>query len=135
MGYPVQGEDALGSSCVLPKGGSEFLSVRRAASCALGSAGCDPADSNFYLQVNACFEPSDSSLPLPGELIISSVLADFVYTQRDCAPDAPEYRFLSRVYFVNADDQLVRAELSRASGASVYEETPLVEGVETMKFE
>jgi type IV pilus assembly protein PilW len=39
------------------------------------------------------------------------------------------------VYFVNDSDQLVRAELSRASGASVYVETPLVEGVETMKFE
>lgn len=135
MGYPVQGEDALGSSCVAPKAGSEFLSVRRAASCALGSAGCDLADSNFYLQVNACFEPSDSSLPLPGLVRISSDLSDLDYSERDCATDAPQYRFLSRVYFVNANDQLVRAELSRATGASAYVETPLVEGVETMKFE
>jgi type IV pilus assembly protein PilW len=135
LGYPVQGEDALLSSCVAPKAGSEFLSVRRAASCPLGSAGCDPADSNFYLQVNACFNPSDSSEPLPGLLRISSDFSDFDYTRRDCATDAPQYRILSRVYFVNANDELVRAELSRASGASEYVETPLVEGVETMKFE
>jgi type IV pilus assembly protein PilW len=135
LGYPVQGEDALLSSCISPKAGTEFISVRRAASCALGSAGCDPADSNFYLQVNACFEPSDSSLPLPGILRISTVISDLDYTERDCATTAPQYRLLSRVYFVNDSDQLVRAELSRASGASVYVETPLVEGVETMKFE
>ena len=135
MGYPIQGEDALLSSCVSPKAGTDFLAVRRAASCSLGSTDCDTANSNFYLQVNACFEPSDSSLPLPGVLKMSTVIADLDYTQRDCTTPAPAYRMLSRVYFVNDDDELVRAELSRDSGASAYVETSMVDGVETLRLE
>ncbi len=135
LGYPIQGEDALLSSCVSPKAGSDFLAVRRVASCSLGSTDCDPANSNFYLQVNACFEPSDSSLPLPGELKMSTVISDLDYTQRDCTTPAPAYRLLSRVYFVNDDDELVLAELSRDSGASAYVETAMVDGVETLRLE
>ncbi len=135
MGYPLQGQAGLTGTCITPKTGSEFLAIRRAASCPLGSAGCAAANANFHLQVNACFEPSDSSKPLPGELLISTVLSDLVYTQRDCSTAAPQYRLLSRVYYVNANDQLVRAELSRASGTSTYVEEPLVEGVESMQFE
>ena len=109
MGYPVQGQAGLSGTCIAPKTGSQFIAMRRASSCALGTAGCGAADSNFHLQVNACFEPSDSSAPLPGELEISTVLTDLVYTERDCTTDAPQYRMLSRVYFINNDDQLVRA--------------------------
>lgn len=137
LGYPVQGEGALTASCASPKSGSDFLAIRRASSCALGSPGtaCENATANFYLQVNACFEPSDSSAPLPGILQMSSVVADLDYTQRDCTTVAPRYQLLSRVYYVNSDDVLVRAELDRDSSTTAYQQTPLVEGVEAMRFE
>jgi type IV pilus assembly protein PilW len=137
LGYPVQGEGTLASSCAAPKAGSEFLAVRRTSSCGLNpdDSGCAPISSNFYLQVNACFEPSDSSLPLPGLLLISTDQDELEYTQRDCTTLAPRYQLFSRVYYINSDDVLVRAELDRASSTSAYLQTPLVEGVETMRFE
>lgn len=137
MGYPVQGEGALPAGCATPKAGSDFLAVRRASSCVLGTVGtaCAVASTDFYLQVNACFEPSDSALPLPGVINISSDTDDLVFTQRDCATLAPRYRLLSRVYYVNDSDELVRAELSRDDATDAYLETPLVEGVESMNFE
>lgn len=139
LGYPVQGEGTLSASCAVPKSGSEFLAVRRASSCPLGTSGtaCATATSNFYLQVNACFDPGDSSAPLPGELDLSTVISDLDYMPRSCdsLESAPRYQFLSRVYYVNGSDVLVRAELNRADSTSDYEETELVEGVETMRFE
>lgn len=137
LGYPVQGEGTLATGCAAPKTGSEFLAVRRTSSCGLNpdDSGCAPITPNFYLQVNACFEPSDSSKPLPGLLLISTNKADLDYTQRDCATLAPRYQLFSRVYYVNAGDVLVRAELNRASSTTAYLQTPLVEGVETMRFE
>ena len=100
MGYPLQGEGAAG--CISPKAGTDFIAVRRVASCAYGSPGCDSVDPNFYLQVNACFNASDSSAPLPGvDLRISEDHSVHDYTQRDCSTSAPEYRVLSRIYYVD----------------------------------
>ena len=99
LGYPLQGQDALGTNCVAPKAGSDFLAVRRTSSCGRGETGCDAPASDFYLQVNACFEPNDSSLPLPGVLRISKPVADLDYTERDCTTVAPLYRFVRRGIF------------------------------------
>lgn len=134
LGYPVQGEDELGSICVNRKAGSGFLAIRRASSCQIGTAGCDAAGTNFHLQVNACFVPDNDAAPLPGTITIDTDLDALTATQRDCTTQAPEYRLLSRVYFINSDDQLVRAELV-GSGTLDYVETPLIEGIEMMRFE
>ncbi|NND66982.1 MAG: hypothetical protein HKN19_05280 [Halioglobus sp.] len=134
LGYPVQGEDPDGSICVAAKAGTEFLALRRAASCASGAAGCGAADDNFHMQVNACFVPDDDTALLPGAIAVDHDLAELSMTQRDCATEAPEYRFMSRVYFVNASDQLVRAELV-GNGEADYVETVLVDGVEMLRFE
>jgi type IV pilus assembly protein PilW len=143
LGYPVQGgqgqfdcitQDATDADKVTPKAGSDYLSVRRASSCALGDDGCDANVSNIRLQVNACFRPDVASAPLPGiDYLIGTDPSVFVYQQRDCdaANLAPEYRILNRIYFVNNQDQLVRMELE----GNEYVETVLVDGIEMLRFE
>lgn len=134
---------------VVPKAGSNYIAVRRASSCALGSAGCDGANGNYHLQVNACFDPSDDAAPLPGVDYALEPIANtpdfnvFKFEQRDCdtatslETAAPIYRLRNRIYFINADDQLVRAELMWNAGANAhqYEMTALVEGVEMLRLE
>lgn len=145
-GYPVQGEDELLSNCIVPLAGTDFLAIRRVNSCALGTAGCEAAGSNFHLQVNSCLA-ADGLPPLPGiHYLIDPDTDALIYTQRDCSTAAPKYRFLSRVYYIRYKDidedidednppQLVRAEL-RGSGADAeYVDVPLVDGVELLRFE
>lgn len=152
MRFPVQGIseefdcptiDGTDADTITPKAGSDALAVRRANSCALGSAACEAANDNFHLQVNACFDPSDDDAPLPGiDYVIAEIDTDpdftvFVYQQRDCdntaslADRAPIYRFLNRVYYINDQDELIRAELE----ADEYDQTVLVEGIEMLRFE
>ena len=121
-----------------PKPGTDYLAIRRASSCALGSTGCDLAGTNFHLQVTACFNadsPQDTervkiSNDIEGALDPNDALDA---TQRDCDPstNAPIYRFLNRIYYVNDEDQLVRVELVGTG----YTETPLVDDIEMLRFE
>jgi len=141
--FPVDGGTEVGKvSCVAPKADTNFIAIRRASSCALGTPGCGPQGTNFHLQVNSCFNPNDDSYPLPGiDFRIDTNLANLNYQirQNPCKPIgsaptdefAPRYRFLSRVYFVNSQDQLVRSELV----GNAYQENVLVEGVELMRLE
>jgi len=149
LAYPVQGGqgefdcvtvDPPGTK-IAPKAGTDYLAIRRVNSCALGDLGCDAVGGgHFYLQVHACFDPTNET-DLPGiSYVIDSIddvpdLSIFRYTQRgaDCgaAPPAPQYRFLNRVYYLNDDDQLVRAELV----GNQYTQTTLVEGVEMLRIE
>jgi type IV pilus assembly protein PilW len=152
MRFPVQGgseevdcatADAAEPDKITPKAGSDFLAVRRANSCALGSDGCNAAGGNFHLQVEACFVPGDDDAPLPGiDYALDAIdgapdFTVFEHRQRDCdataslAARAPIYRMLNRVYYINDNDQLVRADLV----ADEYELTPLVDGIETMRLE
>jgi len=127
MGYPVQGEAASGSNCADSKDGSAFLAIRRASTCAIGSAGCAAANSNFHLQVSACQSES------PGTVRLSTNIdGDLVLKKRDCETPAPVYRFFSRVFYVNDDDILMRAELADGSYNTV---TSLVDDIEVMRFE
>jgi len=135
------------AAIITPKLGTDYLAIRRANSCALGDPGCEAARSNYYLQVHACFFEGVAGSPLPGIDYIIDVIATtpdldiFKYTQRaeDClgADPAPQYRLLNRIYYVNDNDQLMRADLvwSTAAGAYKYEQTVLVEGVEFMSLE
>ena len=135
-GYPVQGEDALATSCVVPAAGTDFLAIRRVSSCALDTTGCGTAGSNFHLQVNSCFNPSDAAAALPGiDYLVDENPDDLDYTQRDCSTEAPKYRFVNRIYYINDDAQLVRAELEGSGAGADYPNVPLVDGVEMMRFE
>lgn len=137
MGFPVQGWqllEALGSNqfvcdnlgAIAPTAGTDYLAIRRASSCAVGDPGCAAADTNFHLQVHSCTEDATDA----GTFDISTDLTLINYTQRDCATEAPIYRFLSRIYYID-DDRLMRAELVGTD----YVETILVEGVEAMRLE
>lgn len=153
MGYPIQGGHIYdvgfnnapydeircppADEDLVPKAGTDYIAIRRASSCAEGTADCADFGSNFHLQVNACFNQSS-----PGDterVRISddeSVLNDTSgvppYTERDCVTVAPKYRFMNRIYYVNEADQLVRTELV---GGDYPEPTVLVDNVEMLRFE
>lgn len=143
LGYPVHGGQAPLAPSGLPTGekvksGTDYLALRRASSCALGDPGCDmhiPGD--VYLQANACFQPNVAGAPAPGDLQLSNDLSDLDYRTRACDPTvpAPRYRLLSRIYFVNDRDQLVRGELSGAGKGASYTVEAIVDGIETMRLE
>jgi type IV pilus assembly protein PilW len=137
MGYPVQGWQegkALGSNAfdcdnlgaIVPTAGTDYLAIRRASSCAVGETGCAAADGNFHLQVHSC--ASDATRA--GSFDISADTGILNFLQRDCAAEAPIYRFLNRIYYIE-NDRLMRAELVGTG----YTETVLVEGVEMMRLE
>lgn len=144
MGYPLQGgSTGVGGvfncpdvgNTIAPKDNTDYLAIRRANSCALGVTGCDEEETNFHIQVNSCYV--SSSAIKPGYYLIGRegdpdiTISDLVYTRRNCADEAPKYRFLNRIYYVNDAEQLVRAELE----GTAYTETALVDGVELLRFE
>lgn len=127
MGVPVQGVLATGTDCTKAKAETDFIAVRRASTCALGSTGCAAvAANNFYIQVSACNSSS------PGKVSLSDDAGALTQKQRDCTTLAPRYRFFSRVYYVSDEDILVRAELSSGNYSTV---TSLVDGIESIHFE
>ncbi|WP_439107206.1 PilW family protein [Congregibacter sp.] len=146
MGYPVQGGSApTGSDLtlvtgVVVKAGTDYLVVRRASSCAQGDAGCDVADgSDIHMQVNACL-PVLPGEPATGDIQMSATIADLDYFAIDCgdatpAVLAPIYRYLSRVFYIDVDDNLMVAQLE-GTGANAYANPQqLVDGVEFMQLE
>ncbi|KGE04138.1 PilW family protein [Pseudohaliea rubra] len=140
--YPVLGGQAPPTPAGLAvKDGTDYLAIRRGSSCSLDDAGCDPAvPGDVYLQANACFEPNVSGAPAPGDLQFSTVVAELEFMTRACdtvtpVELAPRYRLLSRIYFINDDDQLARAELS-GTGPGAYDTVEaLVDGVEALRLE
>jgi len=146
MAFPVMGgggaqlnaEMGASANCQLadpvPSANSDIVVVRRAATCASGTAGCFSFDSQFHVQTNGCV---DNNLGLTGGEIklynSSAALTYHRYHPTDCdsAALAPMYRYLSRVYYVDSDDRLIR--LSYA--ASAYTAEILVDGVERLKVE
>ncbi|MCQ4347665.1 PilW family protein [Pseudomonas stutzeri] len=146
MGVPVFGEnDVTGSaapSCLGSfKDGSAYLAVRRASTCAIGTAGCDGFRAGqYHLRVSACLSsnPGLITLERPASLDEMSDVWD-----RRCGTNlpsgedglAPTYRYLSRLYYVRDGDILARAELQDPTAATKYAVTPLVEGIERLHFE
>ena len=127
-----------------------YFAVRRASTCAIDTSfnplanSCRPMDDFFHLQTNGCFS---SALNLSGgevKLYRTPTVPDsnldyqgFGYLEEGgCQAKAPIYRFVSRVYYVNQQDQLVRLSLDNlASGGLAYYQEILVEGVEDLQFE
>jgi len=125
-----------------PKDTEEFVAIRRASTCATDSFGgnsCAPIGTFFHLQTNGCYDPNAN---LSGGEIklhrVTDVDADAVLTYRNfgCGSQlsdrAPVYRYVSRIYYVNHRDELVRLELGESN---IYRETVLVDGVEALRFE
>jgi type IV pilus assembly protein PilW len=162
MTIPVQGgseefacdtvtADGNSEVSIIPLAGSDFISVRRASSCALGEDGCGAANGNFHLQSEACFRAGVDDSALPGVAkVIAPISATpdlntvFIHQQRDCDDTAslearaPIYRLINRIYYLRSygDDEEDRGELMRADlVADEYIQTPVVEGVEMLRFE
>lgn len=150
MRFPVQGgtgafscdtvEATTPADTITPKAGTDYLAIRRANSCALGAPGCEAAgdDNNFYLQVNAEFNPDIATDPIPygieqapAGITQPEQFTALGFLQRDGVALAPQYRLLNRIYYLSDEDQLMRAELV----GDEYAQTPLVDGVEMLQFE
>ncbi len=150
MAFPVQGgsatiaqpnfscptaDDSDDTDLITPKLGTDYVAIRRASSCAVGDVGCDAGDTSFHLQVNANKNSGEfEEIKISSKFISDhSNFEDFL--QRDGVTPAPIYRYISRIYYVNASDQLVRAELgSDAENVFEYTETPLVEDIEMLRM-
>ena len=147
MAYPLlagQGVEADVAAGVDPCNASgstawskvDYVAVRRASTCALGD-NCRAVGNFFHLQTNGCNDPNDNLKG--GEVKLHKVSGDTVdgtlnYRQYGCGEAAPVYRFVSRVYFVNYADELVRLSLDEIDGAPLYQQEVLVEGVEVLRF-
>ncbi|MEK9919425.1 MAG: PilW family protein [Luminiphilus sp.] len=125
-----------------PKDTEEFVAIRRASTCAANDssgADCAPIGNFFHLQVNGCYDLNaglsggETKLRRVTDADAGSVLD---YRNLSCgsalSDRAPIYRYVSRIYYVNHRDELVRLELAESN---TYVETVLVEGVEALRFE
>ena len=129
-----------------------FFAVRRASTCATGTGNiaaenrCRPVDDFFYMQTNGYYDPDENVDLVGGEVKLhrlDSGTLDGTLNYDAYAPagqqaerKAPIYRFVSRIYYVNQQDQLVRLSLDNpAEGGLAYYQEILVEGVEDLQFE
>ena len=137
---PVQGYDngANAPACLTDlRAGTDILVVRRASTCAVGTAGCDPqVAGDVYLQASGCATEFNAGT----YFVLDSNTASFTLHQKDCVTAAPLYQYRTHIYFVANDDQagdgiptLKRAELG-AAGVAVNI-VPLVEGVDNLQIE
>ena len=133
-------------------GNKAFFAVRRASTCATGTGNiaaenrCRPVDDFFYMQTNGYYDPDpvvdlfggEVKLHWLGTMTLNDTLAYDAYAEPGLAADekAPIYRFVSRIYYVNQQDQLVRLSLDNPTeGGLAYYQEILVEGVEDLQFE
>ena len=134
----IQGYDngANAPACVTDlRAGTDILVVRRASTCAVGSAGCDAqVGGDAYLQASGCA----NEFTVGTYYVLDSTLANLNLHQKDCVTAASLYQYRTHIYFIANDDQpgdgiptLKRAEL----GAGVFTIVPLVEGVENLQIE
>jgi type IV pilus assembly protein PilW len=127
--------------------GAAYLAVRRASTCATGVGpiatrnGCRAVDDFFYLQTNGCYDEnaglSGGEVKLYG-LGSADVESTLTYSRYSCdtSERAPIYRYVSRIYYVNQSNQLVRLFLdSLESGGHGYVQEILVDGVEDLQFD
>lgn len=123
-----------------------YFAARRASTCAVGDTEaskdiCRGADNFFYMQTNGCYDENKGLSG--GELKLYPLDSDTFpggldYTRYSCesADAAPIYRYVSRIYYVNASDQLVRLSLDKPEDEPIsYQQEILVDGVEDLQFE
>jgi type IV pilus assembly protein PilW len=139
LGLAVQGYDnGNNAPACLPadlRAGTDILVVRRASTCAVGTAGCDPqVAGDVYLQASGCA----TEIAAGTYYSVGSNIGALNLHQKDCATAALLYQFRTHIYFIANDDKpgdaiptLKRAEL----GPGAFNVVPLVEGVENLQLE
>lgn len=116
------------------KAGEGYIAIRRASTCPSGSAGCDGfLEGHLHLQVEACQDPTGVITPANrvGSVVFATQASGMDALTRTCTAAAPIYRYLSRIYYLDDQNVLARAELV----GSTYLRTPLVDGIERLVFE
>ena len=111
-----------------------FFALRRASTCACGQDDCTLEENAYYIQTNGCFDESIGWNG--GEIDIkkvntSTVGTELTYKLYGCTTTAPVYNYVSNIYYVNSQEQLVRLYFDKTK----YVEEMLVEGVEHLSFE
>ena len=125
------------SPAVDPNGTSEFVAVRRASTCAIGSDRCRALDDFFHLQVNGC----NSTVGSIGGTVklyrvnTSNYTSILNYTDFNCSAAAPIYRYVSNIYYADQNDDLVRLFLDVSDGSFIYAAENLAQGIELIRFE
>jgi type IV pilus assembly protein PilW len=113
--------------------GTDILVLRRARTCAAGTAGCDAAiNGKPYVQVSLCAsETTANVLGLEGT-------ATFNLTKKNCTTLAAKREYYVRIYFVSSDNgagqnipTLKRLDLTGSGWAT----SALVEGIEQFNLE
>ena len=115
--------------------------VRRVAGQPAANS-CRPVDDFFYLQTNGCYDENaglsggEVKLYQAGSGTMSGL---FDYTRYSCETSdfAPIYRYVSRIYYVNQSDQLVRLYFDDPEGvnASWGNHAEILVEVEDLQFE
>jgi type IV pilus assembly protein PilW len=144
VAVPVQGYDNATAGnipgCLANvRAGTDILVVRRASTCAVGDAGCDPLVAGApYFEASTC----DTELQQTGTghfvLDKSTATLTNAVHQIHCTTASGWHQYRTHIYFVANDDKpndgiptLKRAEL----GAGGFTIVPLVEGVENLQIE
>jgi type IV pilus assembly protein PilW len=138
MSLPVQGYDdgAVVPGCLADvRAATDILVVRRASTCAVGTAGCDPQlAGDVYLEASGCATEFSAGT----YYVLDSNVPSLNLHQKDCVTAALLYQYRTHIYFVANDDKpgdgiptLKRAEL----GTGIFNIVPLVEGIENLQLE
>ena len=138
MSLAVQGyyNGANAPGCLADvRAGTDILVVRRASTCAVGTAGCDPqVAGDAYLQASGCASEFTSG----NYYVLNTSVISLNLHQKDCVTPALLYQFRTHIYFIANDDKpadgiptLKRAEL----GPGTFNIVPLVEGIENWQLE
>jgi type IV pilus assembly protein PilW len=139
----VQGVDngAATPSCVDDlKADTDIVVVRRASTCAAGTAGCEEVAGAPHFQSSLCSNANELEHPtyLDHHFKLSATTADLTLKKRDCTAVAAYYRYRTHVYFIANNNEsgdgiptLKRAEL----GGNGFSVVPLVEGIEDLQIE
>lgn len=122
------------------KAGTDILVVRRASTCAVGDANCDPnVNGAPYFQASGCSGVTElSSSNVTDHYVLHTALANLNRHQKDCVTLSPVHQYRIHIYFIANNDKtgdgiptLKRAELG-ATGFSIF---PLAEGIENLQIE
>jgi type IV pilus assembly protein PilW len=140
MSLAVQGyyQGANAPACVALadlRAGTDILVVRRASTCWVGAAGCDPqVAGDAYLQASGCA----TEFTAGSYYVLDTNVLSLNLHQKDCVTAALLYQYRTHIYFIANDDKpgdgiptLMRAEL----GPGTFTIVPLVEGIENLQLE
>ena len=118
MVLAVQGYDNGNNApaCVADlRAGTDILVVRRASTCSVGTANCDPqVPGGAYLQAAGC----NTQLTNQNYYVLDTNVANLTLLDKTCFNPAPLYQYRTHIYFIANNDQpgdgiptLKRAEL------------------------